>query len=226
MVVKIAAEPQPKAAMKRTLLLLLPVIAFAAGTSDQATRKSKEEMLGELWQASLSAETNGDSDVALAKAAEYLKAGGDAYLATMRAAWIQYGKKNYDEAARHYVNAMRLQGIALSPRLGLLTIAEDKHDVAGAAKAGDLVLVLEPTNYRALMAVAWGAFQAKDYHKAGARYHCVMAEYPEDMDALSGAAWSAYYTGQKMEAKGLFRRLISLNPSYPYARQGLAAAQY
>jgi cytochrome c-type biogenesis protein CcmH/NrfG len=211
--------------MKRVLLLLLPVIALAAGTSDRSERKSKEEVLGELWQASLSAESSGETDVALAKAFEYGKAGGDVYLATMRAAWINYGKKNYDEATRHYVSAMKLQGIALSPRLGLLTIAQDKSDVAAAARAGEWVLQLEPTNYRALMAVAWGAFQAKDYQKAIGRYRCVMAMYPEDMDAMSGAAWAAFYTGQKAEARGLFRRLISINPNYQYAKQGIEATK-
>ena len=211
--------------MKRILLLLLPVIAFAAGTADQPERKSKEEMLGELWQASLSAESSGETDVAMTRAFQYAKQGGDVYLATMRAAWINYGKKNYDEAARHYVNAMRQQGIALSPRLGLLTIAQDKGDVAAAARAGELVIQLEPTNYRALMAVAWGAFQAKDYHKAIERYRCVMAMYPEDTDAISGAAWAAFYTGQKTEARSLFRRLVSINPNYQYARQGIWATR-
>lgn len=212
--------------MKRTLLLLLPVIALAAGTSDQAAPKSKEEMLGGLWQASLQAESSGEAEAALAKAAAYAKAGGDGYLATMRAAWLAYGQKRYDEAGRHYLNAARLRSNALSPRLGLLTIALDKGDVAGAARAGDWVLQVEPTNYRALMAVAWGAFQAKDHYQAAARYQCVMALYPEDTDAISGAAWAAFYKGQKAEAKLLFRRLISINPDYQYARQGLEATKY
>lgn len=211
--------------MKRTLLLLLPVIALAAGTADQAERKSKEEMLGTLWQASLQAEKSGEPDAALAKAAAFARNGGDAYLATMRAAWLAYGQKKYDEAARQYVSAMKLQSIALSPRLGLLTVAQDQSDVAAAARAGDLVLQLEPTNYRALMAVAWGAFQAKDYQKAIGRYRCVMALYPEDTDAISGAAWAGFYTGQKPEAKILFRRLVSINPDYQYARQGLGATR-
>jgi len=211
--------------MKRTLLLLLPIIALAAGTADQAERKSKEEMLGNLWQASLQAEKSGEAVAALAKTAAYVKNGGDAYLATMRAAWLAYGQKKYDEAGRHYVSAMKLQSIALSPRLGLLTVAQDQSDVAAAARAGDLVLQLEPTNYRALMAVAWGAFQVKDYQKAIARYRCVMALYPEDTDAISGAAWAAFYTGQKPEAKILFRRLVSINPDYQYARQGVGATR-
>jgi tetratricopeptide (TPR) repeat protein len=212
--------------MKRILLLLLPVIALAAGTADQAARKSTEEMLGELWQASLSAESSGETDIALAKAAEYASDGGDAYLAAMRSGWINYGRKDYDEASRHYLNAAGFQGNALSPWLGLLTIAQEQGDVVAAARAGESVLQLEPTNYRALMAVAWGAFQAKDYPNAGGRYRCVMALYPEDTDALSGAAWAAFYTGRKADARILFRRLISINLDYQFARQGLAATSY
>ena len=211
--------------MKRTLLLMLPVLALAAGTTDQVERKTKEEMLGTLWQASLSAEKSGDPEAALAKAAAYAKNGGDGYLATMRAGWLAHGQKKYDEASRHYLSAMRLQSIALSPRLGLLTIAQEQSDVAAAARAGDLVLQLEPTNYRALLAVAWGAFQAKDYSKALGRYRCVMALYPEDTDAISGAAWAEFYKGQKAEARQLFRRLVSINPDFQYAKQGLEATK-
>ncbi|MEI7956196.1 MAG: tetratricopeptide repeat protein [Verrucomicrobiota bacterium] len=211
--------------MKRTLLLMLPVIALATGNTEQTERKTKEEMLGSLWQASLSAEKNGESAEAMAKTLAYSKNGGDGYLATMRAGWLAYGQKKYDEANRHYSSAMRQQGIALSPRLGLLTIAQEQGDVAAAARAGDLVLQLEPTNYRALLAVAWGAFQAKDYQKALGRYRCVMALYPEDTDALSGAAWAEFYKGQKAEARQLFRRLLSINPDYQYAKQGLEATK-
>ena len=44
MVVNIVAEPETHPAMKRTLLLLLPVIAFATTAPDQVERKSKEEV--------------------------------------------------------------------------------------------------------------------------------------------------------------------------------------
>lgn len=220
-----ATEPQPKHPMKRTLLLLLPVLAFAATATDPSDHKSKEEELGDLWQASMSKESSGDAAAALKLASDYGKGGGDAYLATMRAAWIYYGQKKYEEAARYYTNAAKLQPAALSPRLGLLTVAQDKGDLTAAAKAGEFVLGLEPANYRALMAVAWGSFQVKDYHKAGTAYRRVMALYPEDMDALSGAGWCAFYQGQKMEAKACFRRLISMKPDYQYAKQGIEATK-
>ena len=211
--------------MKRIFLLLLPIIAIAAAGTNPSERKSKEERLGEIWQESVSKESSGQSTEALQLASSYLKEGGDAYLATMRAAWIHYKGKNYDEASKYYVNATRIQPGALSPRIGLFNIANDKSDVAAAAKAGELVLAVEPTHYRALMAVAWGAYQSKSYGKAGSAYRKVMSLYPEDMDALSGASWSAFYQGQKNEAKQGFRRLVSMNPSYPYAKQGIAACK-
>lgn len=210
--------------MKRIALLLLPVIAFAA-TGGEGERKSKEEALGAVWQESLSKESGGDTAEALRLASQYLKDGGDAYLATMRAAWLNFNQKNYDEASKHYANAARIQPGAVSPRLGLLNIADAKSDPAAALKAGELVLAVEPTNYRALYAVAWGAFQAKSYGKAGTAYRKILGLYPEDADALSGAAWSAFYQGQKMEAKQGFRRLLSVNPDYQYARQGLEACK-
>ena len=210
--------------MKRTLLLLVPVIALAATGADNE-RKSKEETLGALWQESVSKEGSGEHAEALRLASQYLKDGGDSYLATMRAAWLNYGQKNYDEAARYYANAMRIQPGALSPRLGLLTVAKDKQDAQGVSKAAELVLALEPSNYRALYAVASTAFEAKSYAKAGSVYRQILKFYPEEMDALSGAAWSSFYQGQKMEARSGFRRLVSVNPDYPYARQGIDACK-
>jgi len=209
--------------MKRLLLLTLPVLAFAA--SGEGERKSKEETLGAIWQDSVTKEGSGEPEAALRLTATYLKEGGDPYMVAMRAAWLQYNSKNYDEAAKQYANAARIQPGALSPRFGLLNIARDKSDVPGSLKAGELVLAVEPTNCRALYAVAWGSFQAKSYPRAASAYRKILSLYPEEQDALSGAAWAAFYQGQKAEAKQLFRRLLSVNPEYSNARQGLAACK-
>jgi tetratricopeptide (TPR) repeat protein len=206
--------------MKRFLLLLVPVIAFAA--SGDGGRQSKEERLGAIWQDSAAKENGGETAEALRLTSTYLKEGGDPYLSAMRAAWLNYRAKNYDDAARHYTSAIRLLPGALSPRLGLLNIADAKGDVPGALKAGELVLAVEPTNYRALYAVAWGSFEEKKYSKAAVAYRRILSLYPEEQAALSGAAWAAYYQGQKSGAKQLFQRLISVNPDYANARQGLA----
>lgn len=209
--------------MKRIILLLLPVVAMAVGAPNSSNHKSREETLSVLWQASVSAESSGDTAAAVEKLMAFAKGGGDPYLANLRAGWLKYGAQKYDEATRFYVAAARLQPQALSARLGLLNTAQAKGDGAAAIIAAESVLKVEPTNYRALMAVAWGSFQSKDYRRSGIAYQRVLTLYPEDMDALSGAAWCAFYNGHKSEAKEGFRRLMSMNPDYSYARQGLAA---
>lgn len=204
--------------MKRTVLFLLPVISLAAAGDDG---KSKEEKLGAIWQQSVASEQRGEPVEALDGASRYLREGGDAYLANMRAAWLHYNQQNHGEAVRFYQAAARLQPAALSPRLGLLNVASAKGDVAESMKAGELVLALDKTNLRALYAVAWGAFQAKNYSKAGTAYRRILELYPEDMDAASGAAWSAFYENRKSEARRWFRVVVSMNPDYPDALKGL-----
>lgn len=209
--------------MKKIALFLLPVIALAAGGGDAG--KSKEEKLGTLWQESVARERAGEAAPALDAMVRYAREGGDTYLANLRAAWLHYGQKNHDEAVRFYQAAARLQPAALAPRLGLLNVATDKSNTTEAMKAGEQVLAVDKSNLRALYAVAWGAFQAKDYTKSSSAYRRILELYPEDTDAASGAAWSAFYAGRKTEAKRYFRIVLSVNPDYADALKGLGLCQ-
>jgi len=209
--------------MKRLLLLLLPVVTLGVDVPDTPNRQAREESLGLLWQASITAEASGDAMGAMDKLGAFSKNGGDPFLGRLRAGWLNLGEKKYDEAARNYGEAAKLQPNALSPRLGLLSVAQAKGDGAAAIAAAEAVIKIEPTNYRALMAAAWGAFQGKDYKRSAAAYQRVLALYPEDTTAISGAAWCALYSGQKREAREGFLRLMSLNPADAYVRQGIAA---
>ena len=143
--------------MKRIVLLLIPVIALAVGVTDPSAPTAREEMTGQLWQASIRAEADGDASAAMEKVTACAKHGGDAYMADLRGGWLCYSARKHDEASRCYDAAANLQPNALSPRLGLLNIAQAKNDGAAAILAAEAVLKIEPTNYRALMAVAWGA---------------------------------------------------------------------
>lgn len=208
--------------MKRTALLLLPVVAMALAAPESAERQSRAEILGTLWQESLSAETSGEPTKAADKLAEFTKAGGDPYLSNLRGGWLQLSAKNYDQAANLYAAAMKLQPDALNPRLGLLKVAQAKADSAATVKMSDLVLKLDTTNYSALMAIAGETLQAKDYRRAKAAYQKVLGLYPEDQDAISGTAWCHFYLGMKREAQAGFQKLMSLNPDYPHVREGVS----
>ena len=209
--------------MKRLLLLLLPVATLGVGVLDLPNRQVREEAIGRLWQASITAEANGDAIGASDKLNAYTTHGGDPFMGRLRAGWLNLGERMLDQAARDYAAAAKLQPNALSPLLGLLSVAQAKNDGAATMAAAEAVLLLEPTNSRALLAVAWSAFQAKDYPRSAAAYQQVLALYPENTDAISGAAWCAFHTGRKREANEGFHRLLAINPSDPYVRQGIAA---
>lgn len=206
--------------MKRIVALLLPFITLAVAAPEKSERKSREESIGLLWQESVN---SGDTQLAMEKLSAFMKAGGDSYMANLRAAYLNYLAQKYDDASRYYLAAAKLQPGALSPRLGLFNIAKAKADDAALTTASEAILKIEPTHYSALMVVAWGAFQTKNYAVSSRAYQRVLALYPEDLDAMSGAAWCAFYTGRKSEARQGFQRLMSLDPDHAFVRQGMAA---
>ena len=177
--------------------------------------------LSELWTASVSAETAGNYDEAIKQAVQWREAGGNKYLAALRDGWLNYLKKDYPKATASYEEAARLSTASITPLTGLLATAQAMESPENVRAAADRILKLEPTNYQALMALAYSHFMEKDYMKALSLYRRVVASYPENTDALSGAAWSAFYFGEKRDALKWFQLIASINPDYPWAKRGL-----
>ena len=81
------------------------------------------------------------------------------------------------------------------------------------------VLLARPDNYRAQMVLAELHFTAQDYRRSAGDYARVLLTYPDDTDALSGAAWSALYLGDRERAAADLARLQQLAPGYPHSAQ-------
>jgi len=178
-----------------------------------------------FWQASLTYETNKDYDGALNQIVSYQTAGGDAFLANLRAAWLYYLKQDYANAVKYYNAAEKLQPTSINPLLGLINVSEAQGDNAAIEKSAEDILHLDPMNYRAQMAVAYRHYLAKDYAMALASYDRVLTYYPDDMTALSGEAWSLYYLGQQDKAEADFKTLLGINANDTWAQKGLALCQ-
>jgi tetratricopeptide (TPR) repeat protein len=71
---------------------------------------------------------------------------------------------------------------------------------------------------------AWNALQAGELQTATLLYEEVLAELPNDRDALIGLASIQLRNGQAAEARQSYARLLTLNPQDPYARAGLLQA--
>ena len=181
--------------------------------------------LSDSWMNSLKAEATGKYDDALKLTETWQKAGGNRYLAQLRTGWLFLLKKDYPKAAAAYEEAAKLNSSALTPLYGLLSVAQAQDSAEKVRSASEQILRIEPTNLKALMALAYSSYLATDYRRAQSYYRKALAIYPENTEALSGAAWSAYYLGDKALAFNSFQFLISINPNYPYAKRGMELCQ-
>jgi len=206
---------------RRLGLHFLVVAAVACSLSaSNADNAPDTAGLAKLWSASLKAEYDKNYDDALDQVNAYQQQGGDKFLATIRTAWLCYLKKDYSESYAFYTRASQMQPNALNPLLGLLNVAQAQKDAAKIKAVADAVLRIEPSNYRAQMAMAGASYAAKDYRAALSSYMRVLVYYPDDTDATSGAAWASYFLGDMERAFQGFSKILSINPDYSYAQQG------
>ena len=211
--------------MKRLPALLFLSALTSGLASAQAPAQAPASGSAQSWQASLSAESSRDYDSALKQVTAYQSSGGNAFLATIRTAWLYYLKQDYQNAAKFYLQAERLQPSSINPLLGLLRVSEAENDGAGIQKAAQSVLHVDPLNYRAQMASAYQQYTARSYAMALASYRRVLTYYPDDMTALSGEGWSLYYLGQRDEAAIDFQTLLGINAEDAWAQKGYALCQ-
>jgi tetratricopeptide (TPR) repeat protein len=210
--------------MKR-LPSLLFLSAFGGGLVSAQSADQASNHTSQYWQASLIAETSKDYDLALTDVTEYQNAGGNAFLASLRTAWLYYLKQDYANAVKFYNAAEKLEPTSINPLLGLMNVSEAQADSATIEKSAEDVLHLDPLNYRAQMAIAYRHYLAKEYAMALASYRRVLTYYPDDMTALSGEAWSLFYLGQGDKAEADFKTLLGVNANDMWAQKGLALCQ-
>lgn len=200
--------------------LLLPFVLFAVFAAVAAARAGDVTGPGQHWTASIQAETQGKYADAINELRAYDQQGGEPFLTAERSGWLNYLAGDYTKAEQAYARAKQIQPTAINPLLGLLSVAQAQKDGGKFERAAEDILRTEPTNYRAQAALAALHFANKDYRRSASDYHRLLTTYPDDADAMSGEAWSAFYLGLRREASDAFRRLLSISPRYPYAQQG------
>lgn len=207
--------------MRRFPVLLIMLVALAAGIPLPATAAAPDPIaLGKICVASAKAEKNKDYAAAISAMKSYQQHGGDPFIATLRLGWLHYQAGQYADAARAYHQASVLKPSSLNALLGSLNAAQAMLDIRNTVRAAEAVLRVDPNNYRALMALGGLHFAQKKYAKATLDYSRVLVNYPDDPDALSGAAWSSLRAGDPATAHPKFTLLLGINPDYPKAREG------
>ena len=176
------------------------------------------------WDESIRKETSGELEEATSAVQAFLKAGGDRYLGNVRAGWLLYLRKDYDKANQAYQKAQKTNPSALAPLLGSANCLQAQKQTSAAAKAYAEVLKKDPNNYTANLALAGINYDVKAYRVAGGYFQRLESLYPEDAVVVNGLAWCLVFQGQRPAAAPLFHRVLTLNPSYPNAAEGLKLA--
>lgn len=215
-----AAWRTPQFWLQRLLAVGIPSLCIAASLAQQEPAAVATPSSAQYWAASVEAETAKEYDKAIEQIMLYQKNDGDNFLSMLRYAWLNYLKGDWEKAENGYNNALKLERSSLNAALGLLDVAQAKQEQKAIVAAAETVLRISPYNYRALMIVGAYQYQDKDYRKSAVTYHKVLLVYPDDIDAMSGAAWADFYTGAKREALAGFKKILSMKPDYTYAQQG------
>lgn len=202
--------------MKTTTIILTLLLSTAW------THAADSQKVAELWQQSLTAETSQDYTAALKHVMDYKNAGGETYLAAVRAGWLSYLSKDYEKAVQFYTTAAKQEPRSITPHLGLVYtgLAQQKpEDTLRAARNG---LAIDQFNYTLLLIAGEILYNQADYRKAETYFDRAHHLRPEDPIALSWLGWSQINQGQAKLAARHFEKLMQINPDGYFVRDGFA----
>jgi len=202
--------------MKTHLLIL----AFACVTSANAA--DKLPAIAEAWQKSLTEESNNDLAAAIESVLAFKSAGGETYLAAVRAGWLSYLNKDYTKAVQYYTTAAKQEPRALTPHLGMMNVYQAQNEPEDVLREAKEVLKIDQFHRPTLLIAGEILFNQQDYRKAEVYFERAYKLQPEDPLGMSWFGWSQINQGQARLAAPLFEKLMQINPEGYMVHDGFA----
>ena len=191
-------------------------IAFAAAFA-AAPAPAQDPALAR-WQASVNAEVKGALEEAQREVQAYAAAGGDRYLAPLRAGWIAFLRKDYDRAQQSYRQAIEAAPQALTPRLGLMYAARAAGRQNDAIAAADGALAIYPGVREAALVAAELRVARGEAQRAADGLKRAHFDAPEDATIVTALLNALVAAGQRREAEQLQARFAVLLTPLPRAK--------
>lgn len=196
------------------------ILAFACVTAANAA--DKLPAIAEAWQKSLTEESNSDYAAALDSVLAFKNAGGETYLAAVRAGWLSYLNKDYVKAVQYYTTAAKQEPRAITPHLGMMNVYLAQTQPEDALREAREVLKIDQFHRPTLLIAGEILFNHQDYRKAEVYFERAYKLQPEDPIAMSWFGWSQINQGQARLAAPLFEKLMEINPDGYMVRDGFA----
>lgn len=175
-----------------------------------------------FWEQSLSAEAAQDYASALQNVLDYKSAGGETYLAAVRAGWLSYLNKAHDKAVLFYTTAAKQEPRAITPHLGLAYTHLARQQPEDALRAARNGLAIDQFNFTLLLISGEILFNQGDFRKADTFFDRAHHLRPEDPVALSWLGWVKIAQSQPRLGAPLFEKLMQINPDGYLVRDGFA----
>ncbi len=196
------------------------ILAFACLTTAKAA--DKLAAISEAWQKSLIAESNSDYAGALESVLAFKSAGGETYLAAVRAGWLSYLNQDYIKAIQYYTTAAKQEPRAITPHLGMMSVYQAQSKPEDVLRATREVLKIDQFHRPTLLVAGEILFNQQDYRKAEVFFERAYKLKPEEPIAMSWFGWAQINQGQARMAARLFENLMQINPEGFMVRDGFA----
>ncbi len=192
-------------------LVAIPLSGFAADN----------ETIAKYFEQSFKYEAAGDYSAALNSVLHILQIEIKNYIATLRAGWLTYLKKDYKESVSYYKRAISLAPGAVEPKLGLLLPLIASKEWGAAEKLARDILKIDPNNYVANRKLAYVLFSQAKYGKALAQYRKVLTMYPSDIEMMLGIGWTYFQMDKNQKARSYFKQVLKVRKNNPSALYGM-----
>ncbi len=202
--------------MKTSILILAFTCVTVANAAD------KLAAISEAWQKSLTEESDKDYSAALDSVLAFKNAGGETYLAAVRAGWLSYLKQDYAKAIQYYTTAAKQEPRAITPHLGMMNVYQAQMKPDDVLRAAREVLKIDQFHRSTLLVAGEILYNQQDFRKAEVFFERAYKLMPEEPIAMSWFGWSQISQGQARLAAPLFEKLIEINPEGYLVRDGFA----
>jgi tetratricopeptide (TPR) repeat protein len=196
------------------------IFAFACVTAANAA--DKLAAISEAWQKSLTEESNNDYKAALDSVMAFKNAGGETYLAAVRAGWLSYLNQDYAKAIQYYATAAKQEPRAITPHLGMMYVYQAETKPEEVLRATREVLKIDQYHRPTLLIAGEILFNQKEYRKAEVFFERAYKLMPEEPIGMSWFGWSQINQGQARLAAPVFEKLMEINPQGYMVRDGFA----
>ena len=196
------------------------ILAFACITAANAA--DKLVTISEAWQRSLTEESNQDYTAALDSVLAFKSAGGETYLASVRAGWLSYLNQDYVKAIQYYTTAAKQEPRAITPHLGMMNVYQAQMKPEDVLHEAREVLKIDQFHRSTLLIAGEILYNQQDFRKAEVYFERAYKLMPEEPIGMSWFGWSQISQGQARLAAPVFEKLMEINPDGYLVRDGFA----